>query len=340
MNAPVTRGALSQIEAGKVRPSSATLLGLSGALDVPVEFFSTQWPTTAAIDGEPVTFFRDLRSTPVRERKRAAALALVLADLIAAIELHVRLPDLDLPHFPIGPKAGGDDVEQAALVARKAWGLGEAPIPNVIRELERHGVPIAHLTIGNRGVDAFTSEFRSRPIVLLTDDKSNYVRSRFDGAHELGHLVMHDGAEPGTRAVESQAQNFASAFLLPRSIAESELPKRLDGTGWARLAEMKRQWGISMSALIYRARTLRLIGEDAHRNAMVYLSARGWRTIEPGDKEMGVPESPLLIERCLRRIEVDSGMTALELIRDAHVPEQDALELITAARDQRPTIDL
>ena len=78
---------------------------------------------------------------------------------------------------------------------------------------------------------------------MLTDDKTdNYVRSRFDASHELGHLVMHEDVEPGTREVEGQAQDFASSFLMPEVIAREELPGRLDAAGWSRLAELKRRF--------------------------------------------------------------------------------------------------
>jgi Zn-dependent peptidase ImmA (M78 family) len=336
----ISAAALSQIESGKVRPTAGTLNSLAHVLEVPVTYFSAQWPASTGRETETV-FFRDLRSTAARERRRAGAIALLVADLVAAIELHVRLPDLDLPHQPVGPDSARSDIEEAARIARRAWSLAEdEPVPHVVRELERHGVPVARLTIGHKSVDAFTAEFARRPIVLLTDDKSNYVRSRFDAAHELGHLVMHDDAEPGTRIVESQAHDFASAFILPRHVAEAELPTRLDGAGWAHLAELKRTWGISMNALLYRARSLRIITEDTHRNAMKLMSARGWRTTEPGDREMGPPESPLLIERALKRIEVEQGATALDLINEAHLPVADTLAIIKAAVDQRPIVEL
>ena len=80
---------------------------------------------------------------------------------------------------------------------------------------------------------------------------------------------------PAPNPVESQAQSFAASFLLPEPRALEELPSRLDATGWSRLAEMKRVWGLSMSALLYRARTLRILSPEAYQAAMRYMSARG-----------------------------------------------------------------
>ncbi len=340
MQRPITAAALSQIEGGRIRPSLDTMEELARALDVPVGFFTALWPEVTSEDGALVTYFRHLRSTPVRERRRAAALVLVLGDLVAALELHVRLPEVRIPDHPVSPESGSEDIEKAAETVRSQWGLGTEPIPHVLRELERHGVIVARLTIGHRLVDAFSARLARRPIVLLTEDKSNYVRSRFDAAHELGHLVMHPRSETATRAVETQAHEFASAFLLPRSVAAEVLPARIDAAGWLRLAELKQRWGISINALLYRARRLRILNEDAYRNAMKYVSAKGWRTTEPGDREMGPPEAPLLLERATNTVKVELGQELEQFIQSANLPPRDIIELMEAAVDRRPVVEL
>lgn len=336
MENSISPPALSQIEAGKLRPSAATIQRLATALDVPPEFFSVQWPSDNA-----ATYFRDLRSTSVRERRRAGAQAVLLTDFITAVGEYVRLPEVSVPSLPVARGATREEIEHIALLVRQAWDLGSGPIPHVVRELERHGVALARLTLGNAAVDAFSTRAGQRPLVLLTDDKSdNYVRSRFDASHELGHLVMHEAMDPGTKEVERQAQDFASSFLLPEDIARIELPSRLDATGWSRLAEMKRTWGISMAALLFRGRSLRIISLDAYQSAMRYMSSRGWRTQEPGDREMGAPEAPLLLERSVRRAAVEAGVSIEALVRSAHLPPDDMRDLLESAMDDRPVIEL
>ena len=53
------------------------------------------------------------------------------------------------------------------------------------------------------------------PVVVLGTDKNDRARSRFDGAHELGHLVVHGDQIWGVKEVEHQAHAFAAAFLMP-----------------------------------------------------------------------------------------------------------------------------
>lgn len=329
--------ALSQIEAGKLRPSEQTVKALATALDVPAGFFAVQWPD----DDRPTTYFRDIRATSVKERRRAGAQALLLSDFISALGQHVRLPEVSVPKLPVATAASRDEIEQVATLVRQAWGLGSQPIPHVVRELERHGIAVARLNMGHTSVDAFSTRRGPRPLVLLTDDKKdNYVRSRFDAAHELGHLVMHDEVDPGTKEIERQAHDFAASFLLPEHVAHEDLPTRLDATGWSRLAEMKRTWGISMGALLFRARALRIISPDAYQSAVRYMSARGWRTQEPGDREMGAPEAPLLLERSVRRAAIEAGVSVEDLIDSAYLPLDDLMDLLQAAVDDRPIIEL
>ena len=51
---------------------------------------------------------------------------------------------------------------------------------------------------GAAAIDAYSFAAADRPTVVLNPIKKDYYRQRFDVAHELGHLVMHGEAEPGS----------------------------------------------------------------------------------------------------------------------------------------------
>ena len=61
-------------------------------------------------------------------------------------------------------------------------------------------------------------------MVVLGSDKADRARSRFDGAHELGHLVMHGEQIRAMKEVETQAHQFAAAFLMPANDIREQLP--------------------------------------------------------------------------------------------------------------------
>ena len=121
-------------------------------------------------------------------------------------------------------------------------------------------------------------------------DKHSPSRSRFDAAHELGHLVMHADVMPASQAVERQANRFASAFLMPRETFLMECPHRLV---WGHFEELKRRWGVSLSALVRRAYDLGRFGEATYRRACMQLNqkynAGGVRRLEPHEPAVEVP---------------------------------------------------
>lgn len=330
-----TTAALSQLEKGRTRPTAATLAAIVEATNVPVDFFVAR-PNDAAPDG----FFRSLRSTSARERKRQLASARLLHDFITAIEEHVRLPELNVPTWEPGLDRSDQErlvaAEQAAEHVREAWGLGAGPIPNVIRELERHGIVVVRASTFKHEVDAFSVNFPGRPVAVLGLDKAVTARSRFDAAHELGHLVLHSDLEPGPKEIEKQAHEFASAFLMPRSGIEHLLPATAD---WRRLSALKIEWRVSISALLMRARALGVMSPSRYTNAMKVMSARGWRRQEPGDDRLGALEVPVLLGLAARRL-ADAKVTLADLCQEAALPIDEIERLLEVTSDQRPSVEI
>lgn len=136
-------------------------------------------------------------------------------------------------------------------------------------------------------VDAFCVPFHDRPIVALGADKGLRDRSRFDGAHELGHLIMHTADQVGSKTIETQAHQFAAAFLMPVDDIRDELPARAD---WPTLLKLKAKWHVSIAALLMRAKTLEVMDERTCNQAFKTMSARGWRKREPATSAL--PKHP------------------------------------------------
>jgi len=113
------------------------------------------------------------------------------------------------------------------------------------------------------------------------------ARSRFDAAHELGHLVMHGDQIWGLPEIEKQAHAFAAAFLVPEADIKKELPDTVD---WQALFQLKQRWQVSLAALLMRAKTLGCMSPATYLTAVKAVSARGWRRVEP--VPLGAPEQP------------------------------------------------
>jgi Zn-dependent peptidase ImmA (M78 family)/transcriptional regulator with XRE-family HTH domain len=333
----VTPAAITQYEQGHTRPRPAVVAAMSLALHCPVEYFLN--------DGRPIqsadpsgAFFRSLRSTRQYEREQAAARAELVWEVFAAIDAQAQLPAVDLPELELGEHASVDEIEQASTTLRDAWGLGGGPVANVVGTLEKHGVIVARLSADTARIDAFSQWIGGRPIVVLWDSKMDAARSRSDAAHELGHLVCHHDPEPGNKLLEDQAQSFAGALLMPAEEVGPYLPTRCPRGGeWADLFELKQAWGVSVSNLLYRAKTLGRLTDSAHRRAMIALSQRGWRTNEPAD--LGRPEAPTLLARAVELLEADRGMGVEQLARDLKQPIERVLDVLGVAPKHRLRVE-
>ena len=325
----VTPAALSQYELGQTKPSPAVLARLALTLAVPARFFVLGHPVPAA---PTPPHFRSLRATTQLERDQAQAFGHLAWRLMTGIEKYVELPACRLPHLALPTEPDPGEVIRAARQARSAMGIASGPVPHVVRMLEAHGAVVMLLPLMSRRVDAFSHWYGSRPVVFLNPAKDDKPRSRFDAAHELGHLVLHHDSEPGSRIIENQAQDFAAEFLVPAEEITSELPRRLD---WERLHLVKRRWGVSLKALVYRAHKLGIFGESAYRAGMVDLAR--WGDPEPGD--LGPRESPVLLGKAVQ-ILAKSGIELETLANDTAMATEIAQEIIDAASAERPRMEI
>jgi Zn-dependent peptidase ImmA (M78 family)/transcriptional regulator with XRE-family HTH domain len=330
----VTAASLSQFENGHSRPSAATLIRISVALQVPLAFFAApaRIPSRSPVGG----FFRSLRSTAPRDRQQALAYVQLARELTLELERFVALPDLDVPRFPIGSGSQPvpDEIEETAARVRRHWNVPSGPIDNAIRVLEANGIIVIRFRLGIEKVDAFCVDFDDRPVVVLGADKDVRDRSRFDAAHELGHLVMHSDADAGDKTAERQANQFAAAFLMPADDIKPELPTRVD---WSQLLALKEKWHVSIAALLVRAKTLNVIDERTYTQAWKSLTARGWRKQEPWP--LGAPEVPTLIHRALE-LASQTGLTFDDLLARSGLPERDVRVLLDQSRDDRPRVQI
>jgi Zn-dependent peptidase ImmA (M78 family)/DNA-binding XRE family transcriptional regulator len=294
---------LSGYENGRQEPNPGTLRRLAAALDVPAGFLTGDDIDEIPIDA--ISFRAPSKLTAgQRDTARAAArIALLLAEWI---EQRFHLPEPDVPSLPTL------DPETAAEVVRARWGLGVAPLGNLVRLLEAHGIRVFSLAADCAAVDAFSLVWQQTPYVLLNTTKSG-EGGRFDAAHELGHLVLHSEHRlPHGPDAEHDANRFAAAFLMPRA---SILAHGLTGATSDHILAAKQTWRVSAMALTHRLHELGLLTDWGHRTACVDLSRRGYRTAEPG----GIPrETSPLLEAVFHTLRAE-GTTPAQIARDLHV---------------------
>ena len=323
----ISPSALGQAERGDTTLSAANIARVASFLEVsPAAFVEQPEPQVDLIPQ-----FRHLRRTPKRDRCKAERFVYATARVAKVLQESVEFPkpfkfkfkprvDPDRPAAEIA-----DQIEDAAAQTREALGVSpDDPIgDDVIGLLEAGGITVVRDPDTNEAIDAYSAIVDGLPIIVLDGGTDSvWDRDNFNLAHELAHLVMHRRVKhaPGTRTVEAQAHRFAGAFLGPKRALRPHLPSDLD---WGCYLQLKRTWGMSMAALVRRAKDLKVIDDATYTRAMKQRSSYGWRFKEPGSSDRVVPAP-----QHLRLAASLASMSADELADRAYLPTRVVKRII------------
>lgn len=312
--AGVTRAAISQYERGEQTPSPMVLQRIADAVNLPQQHFLSTIHSVEA----PV-FYRSFASSLKRSRLRAERRLEWLQEIVNYLGTSIEFPNLNVPDFSGSDvlSLSGDDIDDIATKVRRYWGLGDGPILHLVRLVENNGIVTARQFLDTDRLDAFSywPVQETHPLVVLSSDKECAVRSRFDLAHELGHLVLHRHirskqltTKADFKTIEMQANRFAGALLLPsKTFLEELYSLTLD----AFLAQKKR-WCTSVALMVRRCEDLGVLNEDLAHRLWINLGRRGWRRREPLDDELPI-EQPVFLTRCFELL-LSTGPTARDVL--------------------------
>jgi Zn-dependent peptidase ImmA (M78 family)/DNA-binding XRE family transcriptional regulator len=260
-------------EKGETEPTQENVEAFARILDYPTAFF--YGPDIEEPNGE-LTSFRSQTSMSACSRHAAlaaGAIGFLISDWVAK---RFELPQTQVPDLHLY-----GDPEAAARTLRQEWNLGEKPISNMIQLLESKGVQVFSLAENTTKVNAYSLWRNGKPFVFLNTFKSAEC-SRFDAAHELAHLVLHQDGKVTGRPAEDQANRFASAFLMPKADILGSLPR---ATRLQDLIQAKKRWRVSLAALNYRIHQLGITTDWKYRDFCIEIAKLGYNRNEPNEIE-------------------------------------------------------
>lgn len=313
--AGITSVTVSKVENGH-QPDEDTVIKLVDALAFPKEFFFMDNPEV--LEAREVSF-RSLKKMSAAERNASLAAGTLGISFYEWIDERFNLPQPDL--IDLSKERERPDV--AARLLRQHWGLGDRPIGNLLKLYEAKGIRVLSLSENTQNVDAYSFWHSNSPYMFLNQQKTA-ERSHFDSAHELGHLVLHfhvDAATAPTEDAEKQADQFASAFLMPEADIKSNLGHVYSAS---QIIKAKVRWRTSAMALATRLHHIGMLTEWNYRSIIIELGKRGYRTGEP----LGVDrETSIILEKVLRAL-WSQGLTKAAIADELNIPWEEVETLV------------
>lgn len=316
----VSKQAISQFELGESTPKAENMMAIINALRFPKSFF---YGDSEQYVGN--TFFRANATATKKIREIQLNKSYLAGYIYDYLSKYIDFPKLNLPDTKDFSNCNWDavSIEKLAQLTRDHWGLGDKPITNIVNLLERNGIMVFTIHMDSEKIDAFCQHRKGRPFIFLGDDKQSAVRRQLDGAHELGHRLMHEDvnndllSKEEFKKIEEQANRFASAFLLP---AEA-FAKTVTSTSLLHFVELKKYWKVSIAAMIYRCKDLGLITESKFTSLFKQMSMKRMRVKEPLDDVIPVPE-PVVLRKSIQLLLEKKVKNELQIIHESGVPQE------------------
>ena len=276
---------LSKIESGEMMVNENDLSSFVRVLGQVRDFFfqpGTAMPAT-------VSFYRKKQSLPLKMLRQCNAQMNVQRLQIEGQIGQVRLGNRERPYLP--PKKNGG-AKAVAQKLRQEWGINRGPIQHLTKLVEETGCVIVDYSFPSAKLDGLCIRSEYKPPIIFLNKDLPKSRRRLSLAHELGHLVMHTGPH---ETVEDEAWEFAGEFLMP----VAEIEQQLDGLNLDKLGQLKKEWGVSMQAILYRAKKLGKISESYYRFLWMQIGKCGYRINEPFE-DVIPEEKPTELEKRLK----------------------------------------
>ena len=274
----VTKQALSKYEKGKMFPASDILVSISKALGVKSGYFYRQ----SQVELTGLEFRKKSRLSKKDENR-------VKYQTLDFLERYIEIESVMGQHAEFENLLDGftienlDGVETASMRLREAWDLGTAPVSNLMELLEDKGVRILEVDLPDEfdGLSAWADEI---PVITVNKNR-DLVRKRLTIVHELAHLILSFG-ECRDNDLEKLCHSFAGAFLIPKEKMIEELGSHRSKISFLELKKLKGIYGISILALVVRAKNLGIINENRYKAFFITASKKGWKSgkiKEPGE---------------------------------------------------------
>jgi len=251
----VSKNAISKYEKGEMMADGTILLALSKALHVKPDYFFR--PFTVEIEKVE---FRKKQKLAIKD---VNAIKQNVTDFIERyIEVEQFLNIESAFVNPLSKKVitSLNDVDEAAMNVRSEWKLGLNALPNVIDLLEDKEIKVVEIDAPDE-FDGFSGWADGKIPIIVINKNYHVERKRLTALHELGHLILNIKETVSDKDKERICFQFAGAMLLPEPTFKAEIGISRSHFSLPELIAIKETYGISIQAIMARAKDLEIISE-------------------------------------------------------------------------------
>lgn len=275
MGNTISKNAISKYEQGKMMADSKVMSSLAKALDIKFDYFFR--PFSIEI-GEI-----DFRKKSKLSKTELASIRQKASDLI---ERYIEVEQfLNIQFDFVNPLQGtvirsAEHVEVAAEKLLYEWKLSFNGLPNVIDMLEDHEIKVIEIE-AHEDFDGLSGWANGRYPVVVVNSTFPADRKRLTVLHELGHLLLSFDPQFTPRDIEHLCFQFGGALLIPRGTFKKEIGEIRSQFSIPELRLYKATYGISVQALMARAKQLNVISDA------FYLYFRKWINNDKKEEKLG-----------------------------------------------------
>jgi Zn-dependent peptidase ImmA (M78 family) len=274
----VSYNAISKYEKAIMMPDSKVLIQMAHAMNVKPDYFFR--PFTVEIGN--IEFRK-------RSKLRVKAVNSIKEDVTDTISRYIELEQfLNLSsefESPVKNRIinNGNDVENAVNIILEKWKIGINALPNVIELLEDKEIKVIELD-AKLEFDGLSGWANGKIPIIVVNKNFPIERKRLTALHELGHLMLSFADDLEHKTIEKLCHRFAGAMLMPEETFLLELGGARKRISVPELKAIKETYGISIQAIMARARDLDIISQERYIDFRIWINKGG----EDRKKEIGL----------------------------------------------------
>lgn len=299
--------AIGQYERGVLNPKMQNIINMSDIFRVKSSFFYSKLPIKEYIPEENIAYRskdRDVRKRIIEESTRLKLAASIIEFCEKSFEIKpspLLLAIDEINNIKNKQKYNNvcdNQIELYANITRKLLDIKSNR--DLLYNLELNGVYIIESDLLSYA-DAYSVWSRYsysikklfHPFVIL-GNSTTLVRRIFDLAHELGHLVMHYDVDMNNLErieflnYEKEANDFASAFLLPKNEVSSWIKMVIHKGNPDSYVPVKQKYYVSLTTAAYRAYKLGYLSKSENNRFFASRYRKHYIYKEPLDDKMSV----------------------------------------------------